>query len=265
MGSSEKAGPLVVKIGGSALAATDTSLDDIAALHRAGYPVVVVHGGGVLISQWMQRSGTPPRFVRGLRVTDPSTLEVVVAVLGGLVNKRLVASLEARGVQAVGISGADGRLFQARQADPELGLVGEVVAVDPTLVHLSLAQGYVPVIAPFGLAVSEKGETDGTLLNINSDTAAGALTKALHARMLIFLTDVEGVLDGARRLLPRLLPQQARALLEGGVVAGGMIPKVEACLDALATTPITVIADGRRPHALWDIVHGVPLGTLITR
>ncbi|GBD11096.1 Acetylglutamate kinase [bacterium HR23] len=255
--------PLVVKIGGAALATTDTSLEDIATLHREGIPLVVVHGGGAVISQWMQRSGSMPRFVRGLRVTDPPTLEVVVAVLAGLVNKHLVATLQAKGVKAMGLSGADGLLLQAQQADPELGLVGKVVAVDPTPIHTALSHGYLPVVAPVGIAIGEGGACQGSLLNINGDTAAGALARALHARLLVFLTDVEGVLDGAKRLLPRLLPQQARALVESGVAGGGMIPKIEACLDALATTRKTVIADGRRPHTLLDIVQGKPLGTVI--
>lgn len=263
MSSPEVVRPLVVKIGGAALAATDTSLDDIVTLHREGHPVVVVHGGGVVISQWMQRSGALPRFVRGLRVTDPPTLEVVVAVLAGLVNKQVVASLQSKGVKALGLSGADGLLLQAKQADPELGLVGKVVAVDPTPVLNALAQGYLPVVAPVGIGVSEDGACQGILLNINGDTAAGALARALHARILVFLTDVEGVLDGAKRLLPRLLPQQARALLDSGVVAGGMIPKIEACLEALATVPKAVIADGRRPHTLLEVVKGTPLGTRI--
>ncbi|MCS7206948.1 MAG: acetylglutamate kinase [Dehalococcoidia bacterium] len=255
--------PVVVKIGGAALATTDTSLDDIATLFQQGIPLVVVHGGGVVISQWMQRSGAMPRFIRGLRVTDPPTLEVVVAVLAGLVNKQIVAALQAKGVQTLGLSGADGLLLQAQQADPELGLVGKVVAVNPAPVLGALQQGYLPVVAPIGIGVRADGGCDGLLLNINGDTAAGALAKALHARLLVFLTDVEGVLDGAKRLLPRLLPQQARALMESGVVAGGMIPKIEACLDALATIPKAVIADGRRPHTLVEVVHGASLGTLI--
>lgn len=254
---------MVVKIGGAALSTTDTSLDDIVALHREGYPLVLVHGGGTVISQWMQRSGAMPRFVRGLRVTDPPTLEVVVAVLAGLVNKQVVASLQSKGIKAIGLSGADGLLLQAHQADPELGLVGKVVAVDPTPLLSALAQGYLPVVAPVGISVSPSGACQGTLLNINGDTAAGALAKALHARLLVFLTDVEGVLDGAKRLLPRLLPQQARALLDSGVVAGGMIPKIEASLEALATVSKAVIADGRRPHTLLGVVKGEPLGTHI--
>lgn len=263
MSSPDVLRPLVVKIGGTALAATDTSLDDIAALHREGYPVVVVHGGGVVISQWMQRSGSIPRFVRGLRVTDAATLEVVVAVLAGLVNKQVVASLQSKGVKALGLSGADGLLLQARPADPDLGLVGRVVGVDPTPLFACLAHGYLPVVAPVGISVSEDGACQGTLLNINGDTAAGALAKALHASLLVFLTDVEGVLDGSKRLLPRLLPQQARTLVQSGIVAGGMIPKIEACLEALATTPKTVIADGRRPHTLREVVQGALVGTLI--
>jgi len=257
------AGPLVVKIGGSTLGAHDTTLDDLALLYRQGAIPVVVHGGGKVISQWMERTGSMPRFVRGLRVTDPATLEVVVAVLAGLVNKDLVAQLQARGARAVGVSGADGGLFQARVLDPELGRVGEVVRVDPTPILTLLSRGFLPVVAPVALALDAQGNLDGGLLNLNGDTAAGHLARALCASRLVFLTDVEGVLDASRRLIPRLLPEQARAMVERGIATGGMIPKLQACLTALERVPFTHIVDGRRPHALLECLAGRPLGTRI--
>lgn len=257
------AGPLVVKIGGSTLGAHDTTLDDLVHLYRQGTIPVVVHGGGKVISRWMERSGSLPRFVRGLRVTDPATLEVVVAVLTGLVNKDLVAQLQARGARAVGVSGADGGLFQARVMDPELGRVGEVVRVDPAPVLALLARGFLPVVAPVALALGEGDRPEGGLLNINGDTAAGHLARALSASRLIFLTDVEGVLDAARRRIPHLPPAQARAMVERGIATGGMIPKIQACLTALERVPVAHIVDGRQPHALLECLAGRERGTRI--
>jgi len=258
------AGPLVVKIGGSTLGAHDTTLEDLVHLYRQGTLPVVVHGGGKVISRWMERTGSLPRFVRGLRVTDPATLEVVVAVLTGLVNKDLVAQLQARGVRAVGVSGADGGLFQARVMEPELGRVGEVVRVDPAPVLALLSRGFLPVVAPVALAVDEEGRPEGGLLNINGDTAAGHLARALSASRLVFLTDVEGVLDASRRVIPHLPPARARAMVERGIATGGMIPKIQACLTALERVPVAHILDGRRPHALLECLAGREMGTRIS-
>ena len=258
------AGPLVVKIGGSTLGAHDTTLEDLVHLYRQGTLPVVVHGGGKVISRWMERTGSLPRFVRGLRVTDPATLEVVVAVLTGLVNKDLVAQLQARGVRAVGVSGADGGLFQARVMEPELGRVGEVVRVDPAPVLALLSRGFLPVVAPVALAVDEEGRPEGGLLNINGDTAAGHLARALSASRLVFLTDVEGVLDASRRVIPHLPPARARAMVERGIATGGMIPKLQACLTALDRVPVAHIVDGRRPHALLECLAGREMGTRIS-
>lgn len=255
--------PTVVKIGGSTLGHADTTLEDVASLQRTGRLPVVVHGGGQVISQWMERSGTVARFIRGLRVTDDATLEVVVAVLAGLVNKQLVAALQGLGCDAVGLSGVDGGLLQARVMDEELGSVGEVTRVEPGVIEGVLAMGAVPVVAP--VAISEPGESGGprALLNVNGDSAAGALAAALGAERLIFLTDVEGVMDGSRRVIARLLPEQARALIESGVAGGGMIPKLEACLRALPRVDVTRIVDGRQPHALVESLDSTSLGTVV--
>lgn len=262
-GASKATQPVLVKIGGSTLGSLDTTLEDLVTLQRRGEGVVVVHGGGQVISRWMERSGTLPQFVRGLRVTDAATLEVVVAVLTGLVNKQLVVALQALGARAIGISGADGGLLQARVMDRELGFVGQVVGVNPEPVQILLERGYIPVVAPVGTACQEKVSESGALLNINGDTAAGELAYALEARLLLFLTDVEGVLDSSRRLVSRLLPEHARTLIASGAVAGGMIPKVEACLRALERVPAARIVDGRRPHALLECLEGMPLGTQV--
>ena len=243
----------VVKIGGSTLGTRDTTLADVVALQRRGLRPVVVHGGGALISEWLKLHGVLTRFERGLRVTDERTLEVVVAVLAGLVNKQLVAALTAAGGNAVGFSGADGGLLKARQLDQKLGFVGEVTEVDTRLLIDLLDDGFVPVLAPIG--VEWRGEApSGQLLNINADTAAGAIAAALAARWLVFLTDVPGIRDEGGETLPALSPPRAEELSAAGVIEGGMIPKVEACLRAAAAGCRSVIADGRRAGALLEAI-----------
>ena len=244
---------LIAKIGGSTMGAQDTTLADVVALQRRGVRPVVVHGGGALISEWLKAHGVPTRFERGLRVTDERTLEVVVAVLAGLVNKRLVAALTAAGGRAVGLSGADGGLIKARLIDDKLGYVGEVAEVDTRPLLDLMDDGFVPVLA--SIAVEWRGEAPtGQLLNINADTAAGAVAVALGARWLVFLTDVPGILGEDGQMVGALSPEQASALIEAGVIKGGMIPKVEACLQAAASGCRNVIADGRRPGALLEAI-----------
>ena len=239
----------VVKVGGSTLGQHDTSLDDIAALHAAGHPLVVVHGGGATISEWLELHGVESRFVRGLRVTDERALDVVVAVLAGLVNKRLVAELLGRGALAFGISGAEGALLRARRYDPELGFVGELVHVDAGALHGVAAGGAVAVLAP--IAVEVEGQAvRSQLLNVNADTVAGEVAAALEAERLVFLTDVPGVLDGDGEVLPELTAAQARDLLESGTATGGMIPKLEAALVAAAASVPTHVVDGREAGVL---------------
>ena len=238
----------VVKIGGSTLGRHDTSLADIAALHAAGQGVVVVHGGGATISEWLDKHGVESRFVRGLRATDEAALEVVVAVLAGLVNKRLVAELQARGARAVGLSGADASVLRARRYDAELGYVGEVVAVNAEPLR-TMSQGVVVALAP--IAIEVDGETlRPQLLNVNADTAAGEVAAALPAERLVFLTDVAGVIDAGGVVRSQLSPAEARDLLESGAVTGGMIPKVQAALRAAAAGVPTEIADGTKEGAL---------------
>ena len=249
--------PIVVKIGGSTLGSHDTTLEDLVALQKEGKSLVVVHGGGNLITEWLSRQGIATTFEKGLRVTDHETLQVVVAVLCGVVNKGLVATIESLGGRAMGLSGVDGRLIEARVKDGELGYTGEVVKINPEPVETILKGGYIPIIAPLGL------EAKGEKLNVNADTAAGEIAAALGAERLILLTDVAGVMDGSGKLLPRLSPGEARSLIASGVVAGGMIPKVEACLCALATVSITQIVDGRLPHALVEAIAGKESGTII--
>ena len=256
-------GTIVVKIGGSTLGSHDTTMDDLVALQRGGACPVVVHGGGQVISRWMERQGVRPRFVRGLRVTDQASLEIVVAVLGGVVNKEIVAALNARGGKAVGLSGVDGDILKARQLDPELGLVGRVSAVVTTPIHALLQAGFIPVIAPLAVRVGDDEAAPGSVLNVNADTAAGEIATALGAERLVLLTDVEGVLDTSRRLVPRLTRRQARDLTRSRIVEGGMVPKLEACVTALGSVRSTHIVDGRKPRALMDVLAGRSVGTRV--
>jgi len=252
---------IVVKIGGSTLGRHDTTLADVAELQRRGMRPVVVHGGGALISDWLKRLGVPTRFERGLRVTDGASLEIVVGVLAGVVNKRLVASLEALGARAVGLSGADGGILQARIADQAFGFVGEVERVDATVLRELTGIGIVPVVAPIGL-LYEGSRSTGQLLNINADTAAGAIAAELVAGWLVFMTDVPGVkADG--RVLDSLTEEEARGLVESGVIEGGMIPKVEACLVAAGSGGRAVIIDGREEHSLLALIDGAAAGTVV--
>ena len=256
-------GTIVVKIGGSTLGSHDTTLHDLVTLQQQGVNSVVVHGGGKIISDWMAKQGVMPRFVRGLRVTDEPSIDIVVAVLTGLINKNLVASMVELGARTIGISGADDGMLRASIRDPELGLVGDIVDVNTDPIKAVLESGCIPLIAPVGVKVAQKGQGTPTLLNINADTAAGEIAAALGASRLVFLTDVQGVLDTTRRLIPRLTERQAKGLISSNVAAGGMIPKLEACLTALNSGGVSHIIDGRKPSALIDVVSGATLGTRI--
>ena len=255
--------PIVVKIGGSTLGSHDTTLKDLVTLQNEAERVVVVHGGGNVINQWMQRQGIPPRFVDGLRVTDAASLEIVVAVLTGLINKELVSQLHDFGGRAIGISGIDGGLLEAHVANPELGYVGEISKVNSGLLQTLLDSGYIPMIAPLARQGPDGSEHSGGALNINGDTVAGELAHALGAARLIFLTDVEGIMDGNGRVIRRLDRRRARLLFNSGIVRGGMIPKLAACLRALERSPVAEIIDGRQPGALLDCVRGNATGTTI--
>ncbi len=254
---------IVIKLGGSIFASSGTILEDVVTLWKRGIAPVVVHGGGNRVSDWLRRLGISTKLVDGLRVTDAQTLQVVVAVLGGLVNKELVATIETSGGKAIGLSGVDGGLIQARIKDPEMGYVGEIVKVDPSLLRDVLDLGYISVIAPVSLGVPTGDGSGRELLNINGDTAAGEIAATLDAGKLIFLTDVVGICDESGRLIAHLSPAEARLLLSSGVASGGMIPKIKASLRALSTVPVTRIIDGRTPHALLDEMEGKVRGTTI--
>ncbi len=256
-------GTIVIKLGGSTLGSHDTTLADLVTLQRRSVPVVVIHGGASVVTEWLRRLNISSKFVKGLRVTDTETLKVVVAILSGLVNKELVAALQAMGGRAVGLSGIDGGLLRARVKDPELGHVGDVSDVDPQALQAVLAAGFIPVVAPLCYQSPPEPGDHGFMLNVNGDTAAGRLAAALGAEKLIFLTDVAGILDGSQNLVSRLSRDEAQAMLASGVASGGMIPKIEACLAALPAVRMARIINGRVPHALIREVEDGLEGTTI--
>lgn len=253
---------LVVKIGGSTLGNHDTTLKDLVRLQREGFQPVVVHGGGDRVSEWLARQGRSTSFVDGERVTDGPTLEMVAAVLAGLVNKQLVAQLNSLGGRAVGLSGVDGVLLEGEIRRPELGYVGEIVRVNTGLLDSLLGVGFIPVVAPL-CSRPQAGEGEIPFLNVNGDPAAGEIARALKARKLIFLTDVEGILDEKGRPISSLTLEQVEELISSGVISGGMIPKVRAAQRALGVGCVVHIIDGRRSHTLFAVAQGQPLGTQI--
>ncbi|GFE91993.1 acetylglutamate kinase [Acetobacter persici] len=266
---------IVVKYGGHAMGDPELALTfgrDIALLKLVGINPVVVHGGGPQINQMLARLDIRSTFVDGLRVTDASMVDVIEMVLAGSVNKEVAELISQAGALAVGISGKDGKLITARKLartvrDPDsqiervldLGFVGEPIKVDPRVIYALSGSGLIPVIAPVGL-----GE-DGATYNINADTAAGAVAGAVHATRLLMLTDVPGVLDKDGKLIPELTAEQARQAIADGVITGGMIPKVETCIEAVqAGARAAVIINGRTPHAcLLELFTASGSGTLI--
>jgi acetylglutamate kinase len=249
----------VVKVGGATLGKHDTAIEDAVCLQRQGKPIIITHGGGNLITEWLNRQQIPTRFIHGERVTDKVSLEVVISVLAGLVNKELVAAINGLGGRAVGLCGADGALIQARVKNAELGYVGEVVKVNTELLKVLFNAGYIPVVAPISISVTEGSK----LLNINADLVAGEIAAAIGAENLIFLTDVPGIRHQTGDIIPRLSPEKAQILIDSGVISEGMIPKAKACIRALPNTPITCIIDGREPHALLKNMKGEARGTTI--
>ncbi len=255
----------VVKIGGSTLGSHDTTIDDIVALQRRNKPIVVVHGGGKLITDWLSKLGVPTRFIKGERVTDAPTLDVVISVLAGLVNKDIVASINARGGKAVGIAGVDGSLIEGTIVDPEKGFVGAVSKVNVGVLTALMSAGYVPVVAPVGLNVGQKTEGAPLALNFNADVVAGEIAAGLKAEKLIFLTDVAGVLDKSSKLISSLSVDEADAFFASGVASGGMIPKIQACVKAVTTAGTACIVDGRESHALMESIDVGARGTVVQR
>ncbi len=255
----------MVKIGGATLGSHDPTIEDIVYLQKQGTPLVIVHGGANIVTGWLKRLGISTSFFEGERVTDRATLDVVISVLAGLVNKEIVADIIAAGGQAVGISGADGALIQGRIKDKERGYMGAVVKVDTAPLLALLQSGFVPVVAPVSLHSFDRPDNSPTLLNINGDPVAGEIAAAIGADKLVFLTDVAGIFDQSGKLLSHLSPDEAEALLDSGVASGGMIPKIKACLKALSGGCTACIIDGKQPHALLKEVEESGRGTTIGR
>jgi acetylglutamate kinase len=252
---------VAVKYGGHAMGAGgETFAQDVVLLRQLGMHPIVVHGGGPQISRMLDRLGIKSRFVNGLRVTDAETMEVVEMVLAGTINKQLVAAINAVGGCAIGLCGKDGNLIRARREtrNGDIGFVGEPTHIAEGVLAGFETAGMIPVIAPIG--VGEAGET----YNINSDTVAGAIAAAAKAARFLLLTDVPGVLDADKKLIPELSAADARQMIDDGTISGGMIPKVETCLDAVDHgVEAAVILDGRVPHAILLELFTAGAGTLI--
>jgi len=257
---------VVIKYGGSAMvddALRSTFADDVAMLHYSGIRPVIVHGGGPHISRAMELRGLEPQWVNGLRVTDEETIRVVQATLAGEVNPDIVRLVNAHGSLAAGVNGLDANTFLAKPRDPRLGYVGEVTAVNPALVTALQTEGYVPVIAPLA-----RGD-DGHPYNLNADTAAAALARALGARKLVYLTDVEGLyrdLGDEDSLINHITVADLARLVASGSVSAGMLPKLESCIEAIRGGVARAhILDGRIQHALLlEIFTPEGIGTMIT-
>ncbi|OGN99201.1 MAG: acetylglutamate kinase [Chloroflexi bacterium RBG_13_51_52] len=255
----------VIKIGGSTFSSRDTTIEDIVSLQKKDKPLVVVHGGGSTVTGWLNRQGITTKFVRGERVTDLPSLEVVTAVLAGLVNKEITAAVNIRGGRAVGISGVDGSLIESRMKDKDMGYVGLVEKVNPAILEVLLKDGFVPVVSPVSLYSLDRPVGAPGIMNVNGDPIAGELVAALGAKRLIFLTDVEGIKDKSGNIISQLAKKEAEAMIASGVIDGGMIPKVNACIKALNAGAITRIIDGRKPHALLKEVENGDGGTTIIK
>ena len=256
---------VVVKYGGNAMINEELKqqvMEDIVLLWLVGVKVVLVHGGGPEINRLMERLGKEPVFVDGLRVTDQETMDIVQMVLSGKVNKTLVNLLEMQGGRAMGISGIDGGLIRAEAKDPRLGFVGRITRVDIRPVMDMLEKGYIPVISTLGC------DEQGKAYNINGDTAAAFIAGALGAERLIMMTDIAGILKDQHdpsTLIPKLTVEQAKELYASGVISGGMIPKVDCCIEALNRgVESVIIMDGRVPHSiLMEILTDEGAGTMV--
>ena len=256
---------IVIKYGGNAMVSEDLKnqvMEDIALLHMIGVQVVLLHGGGPEISAALKKLGKKSEFVDGLRVTDGETIDVVQMVLAGKVNKSLVNLLQAKGVNAVGLSGIDAHMIHAVMKDPDLGYVGRITGVDVQLIRHVMEDGYIPVISTLGC------DDRGNVYNINADTAASWIAGAVGAERLFMMTDIAGILrdrDDPASLIPCVDIDEAVELFNEGVISGGMIPKVECCIDAIHRgVKRVIIMDGRVSHSiLLEILTNEGAGTMV--
>lgn len=257
---------VVIKYGGNAMVNDQLKhqvVEDIVLLWLIGVRVVLVHGGGPEISELMNKLGKKAEFVDGLRVTDRETVDIVQMVLAGKVNKTLVNLLEMHGGKAIGLSGMDGRLIEAAKKNEKLGYVGDITKIHIDPVTDILEKGYIPVISTLGC------DRQGNTYNINGDTAAAHIAGALNAERLIMMTDIAGLLrdkEDPSTLIPELTVAQAKELQTQGIISGGMIPKVECCVEAIhAGVKNVVIMDGRVPHSiLMELLTDEGAGTMVT-
>ena len=258
---------VVIKYGGNAMineTLKQQVMEDIALLWLIGVKVVLVHGGGPEISQTMQKFGKEAKFVNGLRVTDKETVDIVQMVLAGKINKTLVNLIQMKGGHAMGLSGIDGGIIEATMKDEALGYVGEITKIRPQPIEALLEKNYIPVIST--VASDHQGNT----YNINGDTAAARIAGALHAERLIMMTDIAGILmnkDDPSTLIPHITVEEARKLYDSGVISGGMIPKVDCCIDAIEHgVENVVIMDGRIPHSiLMELLTDEGAGTMVMK
>ena len=256
---------VVVKYGGNAMinqSLKEQVMEDIVLLWLTGVKVVLVHGGGPEISELMNKLGKKAEFVDGLRVTDKETVDIVQMVLAGKINKSLVNYLEMNGGKAMGISGMDGRLIEAKMKNPKLGYVGEITKINIGAVQDLLEKGYIPVISTVGC------DKEGNAYNINGDTAAAHIAGALNAKRLIMMTDIAGVLkdkDDPTTLIPDIKVSEAKKLYDEGIISGGMIPKVDCCIEAIEKgVKKVIIMDGRGPHSiLMELFTDEGAGTMV--
>ncbi len=255
---------VVVKIGGNAIGdehSLASFAKDIVLMRQIGINAVVVHGGGPKINTTLERLGIESSFIKGKRVSSPEVVEIVEMVLSGHVNKRIAQAINKAGGSAIGISGKDANIMVCEMADPELGLVGIPNEVNPTVLRNLFENGLIPVIAPIGVG------RDGITLNVNGDTAAGAIASALNADRLLLLTDVDGVLDNSHSPISRLTPEEVETKITSGVIQGGMIPKTETALNAVRDgVRAVVILNGKTPNSvLLELFTAHGIGTLITK
>ena len=237
-------------------------MQDIVLLWLTGVKVVLVHGGGPEISDMMTKLGKEPKFINGLRVTDKESVDIVQMVLAGKINKSLVNYIERTGGKAMGISGMDGRLIEAKMKDENLGYVGTITKVNIETVTDLLEKGYIPVVSTVGC------DKEGNVYNINADTAAAFIAGALNAKRLIMMTDIAGILkdkDDPSTLIPEITVKQAKSLFDSGVISGGMIPKVDCCIEAIDKgVKKVIIMDGRVPHSiLMELFTDEGAGTMV--
>ena len=258
---------VVIKYGGNAMineTLKQQVMEDIALLWLIGVKIVLVHGGGPEISQTMNKFGKEAKFVNGLRVTDKETVDIVQMVLAGKINKTLVNLIQMKGGHAMGLSGIDGGIIEATMKDEALGYVGEITKIRPQPIEALLEKNYIPVISTVA------SDRQGNTYNINGDTAAARIAGALHAERLIMMTDIAGILmdkDDPATLIPHITVEEAKKLYDSGVISGGMIPKVDCCIDAIEHgVDNVVIMDGRIPHSiLMELLTDEGAGTMVMK